>query len=456
MRTFRTPRPIFKIAALLFLMLGIHPFLAAEIKAQIRMMPLGNSITEGTGSSHDGGYRHDLFYLLQNAGINFNFVGSRQYGSGFADTDHEGHPGFLADQLAVTTYLTQNPADIVFLEIGTNDISSGETASEVYADIEKIIDDIYNQNHATAIYLSTVIPRKDSNALQATTAALNATLPGLVSAKAGAGYKIYFADNAARFLADPNWKTNLMADNLHPNDAGYTLMANEWFNVYLANSPPNGVLFADDFNSGVLDPNKWLRGSNAGNLSAVVGNVLELKSSGSVSGWVVTRQSYPARNTTAAMKVAQPNDDGNLGVSPTYNLASSNGIYGEANWYRFYTYRNGGSGPYRLYVAWKKSGAEDGIDVTGSLVINTAVYLRLRYDNTNIHFEASLDGGNWTDTYNEIFDLPGSTLDSPFYYELAAYKTSAKGTLVVDDFSIKALPGGTDTPPPLSAYPKTC
>jgi lysophospholipase L1-like esterase len=422
--------------------------LAGSAAAQTRMMPLGNSITEGTGSSHNGGYRHDLYYALQNANVAFDFVGSLQYGTGFPDIDHEGHSGILADQLTAQTYLANNPADVVFLEAGTNDISFGESATTVYNDLERIVDDIHSANAAIAIFLSTVIPRKDSNARQQVTDDLNALIPGLVSAKAAAGYKIFLVDNAGRIKADPNWQTNLMSDNLHPNDAGYSLMADEWFNAYMAYSQPGGILFADHFDGGVLDANKWLRGSNAGNQSAVVGNALELRSSGLESGWVITRNGYKAENTAATVKVIQPNDDGDIGMSPTYTLSSIYGIYDQPNWYRFYTYRNVSSGPYRLYVAWKKNGAEDGLDVTGNLTINGTVYLRLRCDDTRIHFEASLDGVTWMVTYNETFALPGYTLASAFYYELAAYRTASHGVLVVDDFAIEAAPSGADIIPP--------
>jgi len=205
-------------------------------------------------------------------------------------------------------------------------------------------------------------------------------------------------------------------------------------------------LFSDDFNAATLDLNKWRLGINTGNQSAVVNNALELRSQNFESGWVITRNPLSAQNTTATVKVTQPNDDGDLGMSPTYNLSSTYGIYNEANWYRFYTYRNNHSGSYLLYVEWRKNGVQSGFDVTGNLVITGAFYLRLRFDNTKIHFEASLDGVNWTNTYNETFALPGYTLNSAFYYELAGYKTWSNGTFIVDDFSITSQ--SLDTQPP--------
>lgn len=195
-------------------------------------------------------------------------------------------------------------------------------------------------------------------------------------------------------------------------------------------------LLSDDFNSSSLDTAKWQRGTNAGNQAAVLDDQLELRSTGGESGWVITKSAFRARNTLVTVKVMQPNDDGALGMSPTYNLAATTGIYNQATWYRFYVYRDQASGPYLLYVQWKKNGVVDGVEVTGNLVITGPVYLRLRCDEAQIHFEASLDGVSWIDTYREPFALTGYTLDSDFYYELAAYRTSTKGVLRVDDFSI--------------------
>jgi len=209
---------------------------------------------------------------------------------------------------------------------------------------------------------------------------------------------------------------------------------------------PGAIVFSDNFNTGTLDVNKWRKGTNAGNQSSVISNQLELRSQGVESGWVITKNAYAARQTIVQVKVAQPNSDGTLGMTPTFTLSSPNGIFDETNWYRFYTY---GAPPYRLLVQWKKNGIENNFDVTGSLVITGAIYLRLRCDNASIHFEVSFGGATWTDAYSETFGLPGYTLDSPFYYELSGYNTNSNGVLIVDDFSITTFGSTPDTQPPV-------
>ncbi len=453
----------------------------------IPLMPLGDSITEGTGSSDDTGYRAPLYLALTDFGSRFDFVGSLQYGAGIPDLDHEGHAGWLANEIfaELGSFLNQSQPQAVLLHLGTNDVSVGDDAGTVVSEISAVVDAILQFDPATKVYLSTLIPRRDGK--QNVNAAVNAQLPGVVSTRRNAGYDVFLVDNSAAFLANPNWANEWFVDHVHPNDAGYAVMAAAWREAYvnteydfrasnatlavshaltLTGLAPSTTyhyrarakdaanlesasadlsftttassaitLFADNFNASTLDLNKWTRGSNNGNQTAVTNGALQLRSNNTQSGWVITRQNYPARNTTVTVRVTQPNNDGNLGMSPTYQASSTAGIYGQQNWYRFYVYREQ-PGNYRLYVQWKKNGVVGGLDATGALAIPGAVYLRLRLDDTQIHFEASLNGATWIDTYRENFGLPGYTLNSNFHYELSAYRTNANGVLVADDFAI--------------------
>jgi hypothetical protein len=208
-------------------------------------------------------------------------------------------------------------------------------------------------------------------------------------------------------------------------------------------SAATAALLDDDFNNSPLDRSKWFLGANSQNRTIVDNKVLELRASGQQTGWLITKNAFVARQTVVSVKVTQPNDDGNLGMSPTYTASSAYGIYSEENWYRFYTYRNKASGDYRLFAGWRKNGVLGGKDVTGNLQIKNIVHLRLRLDDRDIHFEASTDGKLWVDTYSEPFALPGYTLNDAFYYELAAYYTKHYGELWADDFSIKPQRGVT-------------
>ena len=70
----------------------------AESNGGVRVMPLGDSITEGT--QVPGGYRIGLWQRLAAGGYRVDFVGSQSNGpASLGDHDHEGHPGWRIDQI---------------------------------------------------------------------------------------------------------------------------------------------------------------------------------------------------------------------------------------------------------------------------------------------------------------------------------------------------------------------
>lgn len=108
--------------------LGLIAALAASVSAQnatLRYMPFGDSITEIVC------WRAKLWEKLQSTEwANVNWVGSGKTENNCADTkydrDNEGHSGFLAIDIAnkkqLVGWLQQNPADVITMHLGTNDI----------------------------------------------------------------------------------------------------------------------------------------------------------------------------------------------------------------------------------------------------------------------------------------------------------------------------------------------
>lgn len=58
---------------------------------ELRILPLGSSITYGTGSTDGNGYRLNLLKLL--SGSKVEYIGSVRNGE-MADNYNEGHPGY--------------------------------------------------------------------------------------------------------------------------------------------------------------------------------------------------------------------------------------------------------------------------------------------------------------------------------------------------------------------------
>ena len=141
---------------------GILAILVPASEAIIRIMPLGDSITRGfTGSSDQTGYRRELDLTLTGEGYSIDFVGSLIEPIGLPndfDKDHEGHSGFTSSEIAanVYDYLTANPADIVLLHIGTNDIDEfGYDQDQSTANVAAILDaiDDYEVDFANPIWV---------------------------------------------------------------------------------------------------------------------------------------------------------------------------------------------------------------------------------------------------------------------------------------------------------------
>jgi len=206
------------------------------------IMPLGDSITQG--SVFNGfdfgtdefrvGYRKPLFDTLGASGYTFDFVGSLSNGSAvLVDFNHEGHGGYSAFDIAwgqdpntegVFNWLVDNPADVILLHAGTNDLINTNVS-----EIEDILNEIdrwengADGNPATVI-LALIIDQviKDNPLV----AALNDDVKAMANLRIAAGDNIIIVDQQQAV----NYDTD-MSDNLHPNDNGYTKMAPVWFNA---------------------------------------------------------------------------------------------------------------------------------------------------------------------------------------------------------------------------------
>ncbi|MFQ5638044.1 MAG: Ig-like domain-containing protein [bacterium] len=221
---------------------------AGTVFAQTKkIMPVGNSITRGvTGSTDNAGYRNNLDGLLNAESVTFDFVGSLNDGSGF-DADHEGHDGQTANFIRdnINSYLAAQNPDIVLLHIGTNDISGGDTPDNIRSEISAILDAINSFNSNIEIVLASLVPRTDAKDDNTTT--LNTKLLGLYNEKRDLGYRIYYAGMNEVFKCNPNWSTAYMADPVHPNDAGYALMAEVWL-AFIMNAINNtDITVTDNF-----------------------------------------------------------------------------------------------------------------------------------------------------------------------------------------------------------------
>ena len=217
-----------KIVSLLIILLLITTSLVA---AQVKIMPIGDSILFGECSESTGGCRQ----FLLNALPNIVLVGSQSD----AISSHESHPGwstsdFLATWFGSQTYLghyleVSNP-DIVLLHIGTNDISNESNASVIYSRLQQMLTIIHNFNPAIKIILAEITKRFDLNDFPNPTTEERAkyietgTYDSLIQ-NSGESYIVDMYDSVSHFCTDDIE----LYPNAHPSTEGYQQMANVWF-----------------------------------------------------------------------------------------------------------------------------------------------------------------------------------------------------------------------------------
>ncbi len=216
----------------------------------IKIMPLGDSITYGGGSSTGSSYRADLWNrLVVQAGYDIDFVGSQQSGS-LPDTDNEGHSGWRIDQIAanINGWMATYQPDVVLLHIGTNDMNQNYQVSTAPQRLGALLDQILADRPATTILVAKIVPSTDPT-IQSRIAAYNAALPAVVAAR---GSHAQLVDLSVLSTATD------MSDALHPNDTGYLRMSVRWYSA-LENVLGDGrdwPLFTNGFEAGEA-PATW-------------------------------------------------------------------------------------------------------------------------------------------------------------------------------------------------------
>ncbi|GAA1287203.1 ricin-type beta-trefoil lectin domain protein [Saccharothrix xinjiangensis] len=196
---------------------------AAESNGGVRVMPLGDSITEGT--QVPGGYRIGLWQRFGSGNHRVDFVGSQFNGpASLGDHDHQGHPGWRIDQVDanVVTWLRNTTPRTVLLHIGTNDILQNRDVANAPARLSALVDRITATAPNADVFVATITPLANPGQ-EAAARAFNATIPGMVQGKVNAGKRVRLVDmHAALTTAD-------LIDGIHPTATGYDKMAATWY-----------------------------------------------------------------------------------------------------------------------------------------------------------------------------------------------------------------------------------
>jgi len=189
------------------------------------VMPLGDSITEGT--QVPGGYRIGLWQRLVNGRFTVDLVGSQFNGpAALGDHDHEGHPGWRIDQIDanINGWLGTSQPHTVLLHIGTNDILQNFNVSTAPNRLSTLVDHITNAVPNAEVFVAQIIPLANSGQ-EAAVRTFNAAIPGIVQSKVNSGKHVHLVDQHSALTAAD------LTDGVHPTASGYDKMAAVWFNA---------------------------------------------------------------------------------------------------------------------------------------------------------------------------------------------------------------------------------
>ncbi len=253
----------------------------------IKIMCIGDSITDGYTSDYVGSYRKFIYHNLKEMGYNIDMVGSKDGGwtptytdettgatwefdnentgySGYSILSYSGRSG-IYETLQSTDCLAQTQPDIVTLQIGTNDVIDNHDVDTAGERLEVLVDYILDNIPQDATLFISPIPPLDPNRSEVYSwfgnyrhstdwseqynddmAAMNVEIAlmqyntqvmALATKKQQEGKNVVFSE-AAFEVTDV--ETQLF-DGVHPNNAGYKAMGDKWaatIDEYLKGSSP--------------------------------------------------------------------------------------------------------------------------------------------------------------------------------------------------------------------------
>ena len=230
---------------------------APNLPSNLKIMPLGDSITYGHNGSN-AGYRGPLYNLLYPVASGFRFIGTSIERPGLLpvspiDQRHnEGHSSYKINDISNnldgfdnTRFLQyggpeRNPngghwfdgipnvrdpmyPDVITMMIGTNDF---DNLTDVQTRLHALIAKIVTLRPSAKLLVAKITPLISA---PAAVAGYNAIIGTEVAAFRASGKQVYLVDMNTGFPAD-----GLITDGVHPNDIGFNFMAAKWYDAILA------------------------------------------------------------------------------------------------------------------------------------------------------------------------------------------------------------------------------
>src|SRR5262249_2081794 len=126
----------------------------------------------------------------------------------------------------IVSMIKSTEPHIVLLHIGTNDMYMGDPGGAP-GRLSTLLDHLVAAWPNTLLVVSNIIPLASGGGVTT----FNAAVPGIVKKLADAGKHVVFVD---QYMGFP---TSELGDGVHPNQMGYSRMAEKWFPAISAYLP---------------------------------------------------------------------------------------------------------------------------------------------------------------------------------------------------------------------------
>ena len=239
----------------------LHSSLSYATHTNLKIMAVGDSITEGTKG--ESSYRQSLNNLLVGDNCDFDWVGSQTQVHGHNNGNvytqpHEGYSGHTADDLlnggtrnghvqtGINDMLAHNPPPgVVLLHAGSNDISLGQSTASTVGDIEDLVA-VIAADPNRLVFVANVIPWYiDSNGngvndnewadINALTNAINTSNQSSASGKLGSYPNVILVDVRDPVYGydytDMHVDSNGNYEGIHPGPSGEDKIAQAFFDA---------------------------------------------------------------------------------------------------------------------------------------------------------------------------------------------------------------------------------
>ncbi len=242
--------PTKRLARILITLAGICVLTFSLHAAPLRLVCIGDSITQGRGDRSRGGapwtstfsYRYPIWKMLVDAKADVDFVGSlsggfegdpdwADYQGRKFDRDHEGHWGWETVDVAkkLPEWIEGYTPDIALILLGTND-ANGKTPEEKKASVERVraamadlIATLRKRNPKVVVLLGQCFQEWEPFP------EMRKAMAELAQAQTTDASRIVVVDHSPGWVTDPKKPGTHTVDWVHPNPAGDDKLARHWF-----------------------------------------------------------------------------------------------------------------------------------------------------------------------------------------------------------------------------------